>query len=92
MILFSGHARDKIIERGIEVDDVLVILSSGEVIKSYPDDKPYPSKLILGFIGSAQQALHIVAAEDATSGTIFIITAYYPDPARWTPDFKTKIP
>ncbi len=91
MVLFTAHARDKIIARGIANDDVLEILASGEVIKEYPNDKPYPSRLILGFIGSPPQPLHIVAANEFSTDTIIVVTAYYPNPAFWTADFKTKI-
>ncbi len=32
--------------------DVREVLTSGEVIESYPDDTPYPSRLVLGWRGS----------------------------------------
>jgi hypothetical protein len=38
------------IERNISTDDLLDVLTSGEVIEEYPDDEPCPSALILGFI------------------------------------------
>ena len=33
---------------GIRVGEILEVLQRGEIIEEYPDDKPYPSCLILG--------------------------------------------
>ena len=51
-------------------------------IKEYPDDKPYPSRLILGW--KEGKPLHVVAAET------IIITVYQPDPTLWNADFRSK--
>ena len=61
---------------------------SGEIIKEYPDDTPYPSKLMLGF--PKGRPLHVVLSHDAEYETRHIITAYLPDPQLWTEDFKKK--
>jgi len=39
-------------ERGISETDVNRVLVDGEVIQTYPDDTPYPSRLMLGWLGS----------------------------------------
>jgi hypothetical protein len=67
--------------RQISRDDVR------EVIRAYPDDTPFASRLILGWRG--RRPLHVVAADDDEGQTI-IITAYEPDPALWEPDFRRK--
>lgn len=36
---------------------------SGEVVEDYPDDKPYPSRPVLGRSGDTP---HVVVAEDAS--------------------------
>ncbi len=33
----------------ISMNEVNVVLNSGDIIKEYPDDKPYPGFLLLGF-------------------------------------------
>jgi len=58
------------------------------VIAEYPDDKPFPSCLLLGF--AAGSALHVLAALDRGTQTCYVIAAYAPDPARWREDFKTR--
>jgi hypothetical protein len=77
-------------ERGIEPEDVAHVLEAGEVIEDYPDDKPLPSRLVFGRVGS--RPLHVVAADDAEAGETLVVTAYEPDPARWSPDFQRRKP
>jgi hypothetical protein len=58
------------------------------LIIDYPDDKPLPSKLLLGF--SEGRPIHVVFAYDATNETGYIVTAYIPDKNFWSNDFKTR--
>ncbi len=37
---FSGHAIRHMFGRDISTDDVVAVISTGEVIKEYSDDKP----------------------------------------------------
>jgi hypothetical protein len=34
-------------ERNISENEVLSVINKGKTIQDYPDDKPYPSKLVL---------------------------------------------
>ena len=76
-------------ERDISVPDVRAVLESGDVIASYPDDKPYPSNLVLGVVGA--RPLHVVAAEDPEGGPTFIVTVYEPDAAQWDATFRRRL-
>ena len=61
------------------------------IIFQYPKDKPYPSKLVLGWIGDdKKKALHVVVAEDIVNNRCIVVTAYWPDENIWLTDFKTK--
>ncbi len=61
-----------------------------QVIETYPTDKPFSSRLILGWSGS--RPIHVVAADDATTQETFIVTVYQPDPAEWESGFKRRKP
>ncbi len=87
-IIFSGHAIRQMFQRVISKDDVLAVIRSGEVIIDYPDDKPYPSYLILGFVKNSP--LHVVFALDEENQIGIVITAYVPDSHLWTGDFKLR--
>jgi Domain of unknown function (DUF4258) len=59
-ILISHHARVRMFERNISTDDLITVISSGEIIEEYPEDEPCPSVLIMGLIDSV--AYHTVIA------------------------------
>ena len=67
---FSRHAFERMFERDIDPDFIVSIVANGEIIANYPEDRPFPSVLILGFI--ANQPLHVVAARDPSSGECHI--------------------
>lgn len=78
-VRFSGHAVTRLFERGIARDEALTAIRQGDVIADYPDDRPYPRRL-----------LHVVVARDPASGVCFVITAYPPDPTLWSADFTAR--
>ena len=73
------------ISRNIPADDVVAVIEFGEAIANYPNDKPYPSKLILNFINGI--AIHAVIAQNITNNECIVITCYFPDTALWDKDF-----
>jgi hypothetical protein len=75
-------------ERGLSRRDVMDVLLTGEVIEEYPSDYPYPSVLMLGKPDGTP--LHVVVAVDNDLGTLYIITAYYPDAVHFLDDYKTR--
>jgi len=89
-IILRGHAVRRIFERGLTVEDVRAVLADGETIADYPDDTPYPSRLVLGFQGG--RALHVVAAYNVAGDETIVVTAYEPDPDVWAADFRRKKP
>jgi hypothetical protein len=76
-------------QRGVSVEDVRVIVDTGETIEDYPEDFPHPSRLVLGWRGG--RSLHVVVAESPDSQEIFVITVYEPDPGRWSHDFRKRL-
>src|SRR5207302_190838 len=83
-LVFSTHVIKRMFERGISRANIRHILIHGEVIREYPDDTPYPSQLVLGWL--EKRPLHIVIAIDAQFQKIYIITAYEPDTSQWELD------
>jgi hypothetical protein len=85
-LIFRVHAIQRMAQRRIRVEDIRRVLDTGEVIENYPDDFPYPSALVLGWID--RQAIHVVAV--TTPAEKIVITVHEPDPARWEADFKRR--
>lgn len=87
-IEWQRHALERMAERGIRRTEVKAVLLEGERIEDYPEAYPLPAALFLG--RPARRALHAVAAFDAETRTVFVITVYEPSPARFEPDFRTR--
>jgi len=87
-LIFSGHAVQRMFERGISLADVREIVESGETLNEYPDDIPYPSKLILGYRGN--RPIHLVLGYNGIEQMCIVITVYQPSKDIWENDFKQK--
>ena len=75
-------------KRRIGEEAVRQVLKIGETIERYPDDEPYPSRLVLGWYNG--RAVHVVVADNQEAGEQIVITVYEPDPERWQPDFRRR--
>ena len=88
-ISYRVHALTRMFQRQIGTEDVQFALINGETIEDYPDDKPYPSRLILGWSG--HRPIHIVAAYNSSEEEWIVVTVYVPDPAIWSADFRRRL-
>jgi hypothetical protein len=84
---WTNHMLVRIFQRNISTDDVVTALPKGEIIEHYPTDYPFPSCLIAGST-AAGKCLHVVCGSSGTE--LWLITAYFPDPAEWSEDFKVR--
>ena len=75
-------------ERQITEEDVRNVLNNGIIIEDYPDDRPYPSKLLLGWCEI--RPIHIVVAYNENDNEDIIVTVYEPDNTLWMPDFRRR--
>ncbi|NBC33273.1 MAG: DUF4258 domain-containing protein [Alphaproteobacteria bacterium] len=75
-------------ERSIGKDDIIQVLEQGEVIREYREDQPYPSRLVLGYVG--ETPIHVVVASGTEPPRDVIVTVYLPDMDRWLPDYRTR--
>lgn len=87
-LIFRIHAVQRMFQRQISETDVRDILANGEVIEGYPDDLPYPSRLMLGRCRG--RPLHVLASDDLAANVTYVITVYEPDAARWDGTFKRR--
>ncbi len=75
-------------ECAIREEDVAHVVSAGKEIESYPNDQPYPSRLLLGWVQA--RPIHVVAA--TAEHEIIVITVYEPDPSQWDSAFEKRKP
>ncbi len=89
-LVFRVHAIRRMFERDIGVAEVRHVVETGEVIETYPEEAPYPSRLLLGW--SRSRPLHVVVADETEAGETIVVTVYEPDPALWDRDFCRRRP
>jgi hypothetical protein len=87
--LYTKHAVDRTIERGIWSYEVEEAIGTGEIIEDYPKDKYGPSCLILGWT-EEKRPLHIQVTYPRPEEKIKVITLYEPDPKEWKEGFKER--
>lgn len=75
-------------DRMITTTEVEAIVLTGDIIEDYPEDARGHSCLMLGF-GREDRVIHVVCAPK--DEYLAIITAYLPDSAQWTSDFRGRL-
>lgn len=84
VLRFSRHARDRMLDRSLDVADIAAALDQGETIDEYVDG----SRLVLGRARD-RRPVHLVVRD--TAAACFVITIYEPDPARWDATLTRRI-
>ena len=84
--VYRVHALQRMFERSV----VESVIQSGATIESYPEDTPYPSRLVLGW--DRDRPVHVVVADNLQDEETIVITVYQPDPMRWDSSFSRRQP
>ncbi len=87
-LLIRVHALKRMAQRGISEGMIRHALTHGEAIEEYPEDSPFPSRLILAWHDA--RPIHVVVAEDPHTRTAIIITVYEPSAEKWEPGFRRR--
>ena len=87
-LVFRVHALRRMSKRVISEVEVRDVLENGETIEENPQDEPYPSRLLLGWVES--RPIHVVVAESAAVDETIVVTVYEPEPDRWTDGFRRR--
>ena len=78
----------RMLYRDISKADLVSLLTDGEIIEDYPEDFPFPSKLVFKIINN--RPLHAVIAFNIEKNEGIVVTLYEADSEHFEPDFKTR--
>jgi hypothetical protein len=89
-VRITDHADEEAHADALSMEEILASVAEGEILERYPDDRPYPSCLLLGMTPTGEP-VHTVWAYNADSGWAVLVTVYRPDPNRWF-DWRRRKP
>jgi len=87
-ILWTYHVNMRLGRRFIARETIISAVDSYEIVEAYPENKYFPSYLLLGRQG--EDAFHVLFGADVEGQNVRIVTAYYPSPEEWEMDLKTR--
>jgi hypothetical protein len=86
----SLHGFRELAADGILLDDLLGGIEAAVVIEDYFDATRGPTVLVLQ-MDSSGRPVHVVwGIRKDSPGPAVLVTAYRPDPLRWSPDFTER--
>jgi hypothetical protein len=81
-VRITDHADEEATADRLTLDEIYSSVLEGEIIETYPTDRPYPSCLVFGRTPKGDP-VHSVWGYNDKTGSAVLITVYRPDPNRW---------
>jgi hypothetical protein len=89
-LLISEHGYDELAADDLTVDEVIAGVEQSTVIEDYPEYHKGPAVLVLQADRTGEPVHVVWGISRGSAGPAVLVTAYRPDPDRWTEDFRRR--